>query len=82
MEYGKLEQKEFNKRCKEVFLAQDGDEFIDIRVENDGKVCINMNEIGDKLEQFRVVCFDYEPDMSERPQALDYLLGNRNDFND
>jgi hypothetical protein len=28
------------------------------------------------------ISFTYEPDMSERPESLDYLLGNRNDFND
>jgi hypothetical protein len=26
--------------------------------------------------------FDYEPDMTERPEALAYLMGDRDDFND
>lgn len=82
MEYGKLEQSEFSKRCKEVFWTQDGEEFYDIRVKEDGAVCISMSEIGDKSEQFRIVYFDYEPNMSERPEALAYLLGERDDFND
>ena len=28
------------------------------------------------------VIFDYEPDMTDRPEALDYLMGKRDDFND
>ena len=79
---GKLSQEEFQKRCEEVFLMNDGDEAYGITVEDDGRVKVSMGEVGTKEEQFRWVYFDYEPDMSERPEALAYLLGERNDFND
>ena len=79
---GKLSQEEFQKRCEEVFLMNDGDEAYDITVEDDGRVKVSMGEVGTKEEGFRWVYFDYEPDMTDRPEALAYLLGERNDFND
>ena len=82
MERGTLSQEEFQKRCEEVFLMNDGDEAYDITVEDDGRVKVSMGEVGTKEEGFRWVYFDYEPDMTERPQALDYLMGKRDDFND
>lgn len=82
MERGKLEQDEFEKRCKEVFETQDGEEYYGIRIEDDGQVYIEMGEVGTKAEGFQWVCFDYKPDMTERPEALDYLMGKRDDFND
>ena len=81
VEYGKLDQEEFEKRCDEVFCTQEGEEYYDIRIE-DGVVKIQCGETGTKEEQFRWVYFDYEPDMTERPEALDYLMGKRDDFND
>ena len=74
---------ELNKRAEEVFELQDGDYIYDVEV-NDGKididsVTVNMEEVDEKG---RIVNFDYKPDMTERPEALDYLLGLRNDFND
>ena len=67
-----------NKRASEVFELQEDDYIWDVEV-NDGVVVVNMEEVehgGD------IVNFDYMPDMSERPEALDYLLGLRDDFND
>lgn len=77
-----LTEKELNKRAAEVFELQEGDYIYDVIVNDDGKVSVNMEEVGTKQENFRIVNFDYEPDMNERPEALDYLLGLRNDFND
>lgn len=70
--------KEFNKRCNEVFESRVGDYFYSIDVVDD-KVIINMEE---ETGDGDTVIFNYEPDMRRRPQALDYLLGKRNNFND
>lgn len=69
-----MEQKEFNKRCEKVFDIAENEQCYGITVDPSGQVVIKMSQ--DDL------IFDYLPDMSERPQALDYLLGRRNDFND
>lgn len=82
MEFGKLTQEEFEKRCEEVFDTQEDEEYYGIRIEDDGQVCIEMGETGTKAEGFKWVYFDYKPDMTERPEALDYLMGKRDDFND
>lgn len=82
MKYGKLNQEEFQKRCEEVFDTQEGEEYYDITVEDDGTVVIQCGETGTKEEGFAWVHFDYLPDMSERPEALSYLLGEKNSFND
>jgi hypothetical protein len=74
----KLTQFEFNQRCHEVFVTKETDNFFDIEVEGD-RVSIWMSERDQDGEE---ISFTYEPDMSERPESLDYLLGNRNDFND
>lgn len=69
---------ELNKRAEEVFDLQEGDYIFDVEVIY-GQVYVNMEETTEKGD---IVIFDYKPDMSERPQALDYLLGLRDDFND
>lgn len=78
MKSGKLNQKEFNKRCHEVFFSQEGDYYYSIEVK-DSKVSINMEE---ETADGNTVIFDYEPDMTERPEALAYLMGERDNFND
>ena len=75
---GKLKQEELQKRCEEVFEAREGDEYYNITVDGD-KVSIYMREIDENGDN---VNFVYEPNMTERPEALAYLLGQRNDFND
>ena len=69
---------ELNKRANKVFDLQYGDYIYDIIYDND-HVYINMEEINNEGD---LVVFDFEPDMSNRPEALDYLLGLRSDFND
>lgn len=69
---------ELNKRAEEVFDLQEGDYIYDVKVKND-EVLVNMEEVDEKGN---IYVFDYKPDMTERPEALDYLLGLRNDFND
>jgi hypothetical protein len=82
MRRGTLPQEEFEKRCLEVFDTQDGEEYYGIRIEDDGQIYIEMGETGTKEEQFRWVYFDYKPEMSGRSEALAYLMGERDDFND
>jgi len=69
-----LSFEELNKRADEVFLLDDGDEVISVDGEGD---CVRVRMIDkDGLE------FDLMPDMTDRPEALAYLKGERNDFND
>jgi hypothetical protein len=74
-----LDLDELNKRAEEVFELQEGDYIWGLTIE-DGVVKVNMEE--EEWITGKSVIFDYEPDMTERPQALDYLLGRRDDFND
>ena len=74
-----LDLDELNQRAEEVFELQEGDYLWGVEVE-DGKVRIEMEEEEQKTGKH--IIFDYEPDMTERPEALDYLLGRRDDFND
>lgn len=70
---------ELNRRCSEVFEMQEGDTVYSICLDGDQPI-IEMEEI-DVDGNFSGI-FDYEPDMSERPEALAYLMGDRDDFND
>jgi len=79
MEQSNLDQVELNKRAEEVFDLKIGDCVYDVFVEDDGLVRIPMQELGKDGDY---VDFDYLPDMSGRPEALDYLLGKRDNFND
>lgn len=69
---------ELNKRAEEVFELQVDDYIWDVTATDD-EVTVNMEEVDEKGN---TVLFDYKPDMTDRPEALDYLLGLRNDFND
>ncbi len=72
---------ELLKRCEEVFEMQEGDIVYSICLDlDDNQLLIEMEEI-DVDGNFSGI-FDYEPDMSERPEALAYLMGDRDDFND
>ena len=80
MEISNLDQTELNKRANEVFDLQPGDFIYDIYIEDDGQVVVSMSEYA--LEIQDTIDFKYLPDMSDRPEALDYLMGKRDDFND
>ena len=80
MELSNLSQEELNKRAEEVFDLDIGDYIYDVIVEDDGSVRIPMRELSDVDGDY--LDFDYLPDMTERPEALDYLMGKRDDFND
>ena len=66
---------ELQKRANEVFLLDEGDLVISVDGEKDSTRIRMYNEISG-LE------WDLLPDMTERPEALEYLRGDRGDFND
>ena len=66
---------ELQKRADEVFLLDEGDLVISVDGEKDSTRIRMYNDISG-LE------WDLLPDMTERPEALAYLRGNRGDFND
>lgn len=70
---------ELNRRCSEVFEMQEGDTVYSICLDN-GQLIIEMEEIDEDGNLSGI--FDYLPNMTERPEALAYLMGNRDDFND
>lgn len=71
-----MNQKQFNERCHKVFLGNAEDEYYSIDLVGE-EVVIQMSEQEDNC-----CVFNYKPDMSDRPEALVYLLGQRNNFND
>lgn len=79
MEQSTLSLDELNKRCSEVFDLQEGDYIWGVYVDSQGTVRVNMEEVDKNGE---TIIFDYLPEMTERPEALDYIMGKRDDFND
>lgn len=74
-----LNQEELNRRAREVFDLNIGDYIYDVMVEDDGSVIVSMRELDNDGDY---VDFNYLPDMTNRPQALDYLMGITESFND
>lgn len=70
-----MTQKELQARAEEVFCLDKGDVVVDVSGDKRATRVRIFNEING-LE------WDLMPDMNERPQALAYLMGERNDFND
>ena len=71
----KIDFAELQKRADEVFCLDEGDLVISVDGEKDSTSVRMYNEISG-LE------WDLLPDMTERPEALAYLKGERGDFND
>ena len=71
----KINFAELQKRADEVFLLDEGDLVISVDGEKDSTRIRMYNEISG-LE------WDLLPDMTEGPEALAYLKGERGDFND
>lgn len=71
----KIDFVELQKRADEVFCLDEGDLVISVDGEKDSTRIRMYNEISG-LE------WDLLPDMTERPEALAYLKGERGDFND
>ena len=79
MEQSILDQEELNKRADEVFDLRIGDYIYEVIIDDDSQVVVPMRELDQDGDY---VNFKYRPDMTERPEALDYLMGKRDDFND
>ena len=71
----KIDFVELQKRADKVFCLDEGDLVISVDGEKDSTRVRMYNEISG-LE------WDLLPDMTERPEALAYLKGERGDFND
>ena len=71
----KIDFAELQKRAGEVFCLDEGDLVISVDGEKDSTRIRMYNEISG-LE------WDLLPDMTERQQALSYLKGERDNFND
>ena len=71
----KIDFVELQKRADKVFCLDEGDLIISVNGEKDSTRIRMYNEISG-LE------WDLLPDMTERPEALAYLKGERGDFND
>ena len=71
----KLNFTELQRRADEVLCLDEGDLVISVKGEKDSVRVRMYNEISG-LE------WDLLPDMTERPEALAYLKGERGDFND
>ena len=71
----KIDFVELQKRADKVFCLDEGDLVISVDGEKDSTRIRMCNEISG-LE------WDLLPDMTERPEALAYLKGERGDFND
>lgn len=69
-----LNEEELDRRAGEVFLLENDNHVYDFFIDDKGVCHMLMTESGGEI--------DYQPDMENRPQALSYLLGERNDFND
>lgn len=74
MKKTKLKFKAMNKRANEVFDLKNNETVWDIYIDDLGNVRVTLDD--GETE------WDYIPDMSNRPQALAYLMGERNTFND
>lgn len=75
-----LDRSELNRRCDQVFDLTVLEYVYDVYITDDGRVVMEMSELKDKESIF--FFFDYEPDMSDRPESLEYIMGTRDDFND
>lgn len=71
----KLSYEELNKRIDEVFFMNEGETCYDLFIEDNGTVRVCLEDSESNI-------FDYLPNMSERPEALQYLMGERNNFLD
>ena len=78
----KLSGQEFDKRAQEVFSPEYETVYIAIEADGTEAKVYAVERDGDDDEDMYPLDATYIFDMSSRPQALDYLLGNRDDFND
>lgn len=79
MKKTKLNIVELNRRAEEVFELKENDYICGLQVTDDDTVKLTVQEV---LEDGTPVVFDYLPDMTGRPEALAYMLGETNQFSD
>lgn len=72
----KLNHEELNERVWEVFLMEAGETC------NGVEVVSKTKKVKLYIEDATGTLFAYEPNMDQRPEALAYIMGYRNDFND
>ena len=80
-----LKGDEFDKRCHEVFIDDDETEVIYCGIidHGDGRATVYGSETsGPEDSDCYSLSADYTADMTGRPHALAYLLGERDDFDD
>ena len=80
-----LKGNEFDKRCHEVFIDDETEViYCGIIDHKDGWATVYGTEASgpEDPDYYYPLSTNYVFDMTGRPQALDYLLGNRDDFND
>lgn len=76
----KLHADEINRRAEEVFDMRNGEFVMAVYYDDESEtVRMPMLELDDNDN---LISFDYIPDMTDRPQALAYLMGEREDFAD
>ena len=74
-----LTRSELNRRCDQVFDLTVSEYVYDVYVTNDNRVIVDVSILDEnRHEKF----IDYEPDMSDRPKSLEYILGTRDNFDD
>lgn len=86
-EYSNLTVEELRKRCSEVW--PDASFTIDDPICGEGIESAHMNGTNIVLEQWYVSSYNYavryreiKRGMKRRPEAADYILGKRDNFND
>ena len=78
MRHTTLDRSELNRRCDQVFDLTVFEYVYDVYITDDNRVVIEMSVLEGREENF----IEYEPDMSDRPTSLEYIMGTRDDFND
>ena len=79
MERSKLNQEELKTRCEKVFFFENNEKVYDVTIDKNETVGVYLSDTDSDGEEY---FFTYLPDMTERPEALDYIMGRRDDFND
>ena len=73
-----LSPRALSRRAALVFDLMPGERVHDVEIRDDGQTYVSMSEMweGERIP------FYYVPDMSDRPQALAYLMGDADRFDD
>lgn len=72
---------ELNSRVEKVFDLKETEAVFNAFVEKGGQLVIVIEDCGADSE-WDTITHEYRPNMKDRPQALAYIMGERNNFND